>query len=188
VNESTTDVGESQSPNKRSLDCPWCWQRKQILRIIREKFTDDVTSALATYLALTEIASDEQSDQFRTTQLYISGKSGLSPRTTGKHLKVFVELGLIEMTVPALRGPAFFNLNTDAQLFPNDAQPLPNVPQSAASKRQLPTLEQSDDESSKNDSKNRKKKNANARKVFLPSSRLPSARSDGGIEIKPEFG
>ena len=167
-----------ESIGRRSQDCPWCWQRKQILRLIREGFdsTHDVPTAIATYTALTEIASDEQRDQFTTTHSYIAQKAGLSPRTVGDHLRAFSEMGIIEMTVPKLRGPAFFNLNTDAKLFPNDKQPLPSVRQPAVSERQLPTLEQSDDESSKNDSNNKKKK-AGAFKNFSNPSRLPSARS-----------
>jgi hypothetical protein len=180
---------DSQEKSKRSLDCPWCWQRKQILRLIRDSFaaTNDVPTALATYGALTKIASDEQRDQFKTTQVWIAGKAGCSPRTVGDHLAAFVELGIIEMIVPKLRGPAWFNLNTDAKLFPNDTQPLPNVLQPAAEKPPLQTLDESDDESSKNDSIKGKKKKAGASFSKNPS-RLPSARSDGGFEVDPAFG
>ena len=39
-------------------DCPWCWQDKQALRLIRNKFRENPkrkTTCLAIYLCLTEL-------------------------------------------------------------------------------------------------------------------------------------
>ena len=52
---------------------PFCWQSKAVRRAIREAFdaTHNVASALAVYDALTEIASDEESETFATTHAWI---------------------------------------------------------------------------------------------------------------------
>jgi hypothetical protein len=90
----------------------FCWQEKTALRKIREACGNvgDGASTLATYTALTEIASDKQSDNFQSTQEYIAGKACLSLATVKRRLKLLSELGLIEITVPKLRAPGIYRL------------------------------------------------------------------------------
>lgn len=99
-------------PKTRSAnDGPFCWQSKAALRRIREAFdaTNDVDSALATYLALTETASNNQSETFTAAQASLSKASGVGVRTVGKHLKKLALLGLIE-TRPQPLAPSIYTL------------------------------------------------------------------------------
>jgi hypothetical protein len=76
---------------------PFCWQEKHVLRTIRDMFeaTGNVGSALLVYYALTEIASDEQSDTFVTTCAYIGQRAGLSGRTVNRILPTLENLHII---------------------------------------------------------------------------------------------
>lgn len=117
---------------------PFCWQHKDARRRIREAFdrAKTVHSALGIYDALTEIASDKQSEVFETTHAYIAQMSGWSPRTVQDRLDELVEIGLIEIHTPALKAPSTIRL-----LAVTDWQPLLNAPQ-RQKKVALPTLEQ----------------------------------------------
>lgn len=121
---------------------PFCWQHKPALRKIREAFDAEktVASAIVVYVALTEIASDEKSEEFQTTHAWISQKSGVSPRTVQDRLTGLAEIGLVVISTPALKTPSTYRLLnvTDA---PRDKQPLPNAPQ-REKQSALPTLEQ----------------------------------------------
>lgn len=110
---------------------PFCWQEKTALRKIREACGNvgDGASTLATYLALTEIASDKQSDAFQTTQEYIAGKACLSLATVKRRLKLLSELGLIEITVPKLRAPGTYRLLQIAHNKPAVANNEPAIAQ-----------------------------------------------------------
>jgi len=87
---------------------PFCWQSKAALRLIREAFDGEntVPSALAIYVALTEIASDKQSETFQTTHSWIAALSGWSSRTVRARLKALQEIKLIEIITP---DPRFAN-------------------------------------------------------------------------------
>ena len=93
--------GAQRSPG----DGPFCWQTKAALRLIRDYFdaTGNVSTALAVYVALCEIASDEQSAVFDTTTGHIAKYAGLSARTAGPIVTSLAALGLVnikENTVP----------------------------------------------------------------------------------------
>jgi DNA-binding Lrp family transcriptional regulator len=92
--------------------------------LIREAFDADktVASALAVYLALTEIASDEESEVFTTTHAWIAQKCGVSPRTVQDRLNELAEIGLVEIHTPALKSPSTFRLLSVAQPLPNARQ------------------------------------------------------------------
>jgi hypothetical protein len=62
---------------------PWCWCEKAILRLITETFAESnqAASARSLYLAMTELASDQQSDVFTVPGALIAYKAGLSVRT-----------------------------------------------------------------------------------------------------------
>ena len=86
-------------------DGPFCYQTKAALRLIRDYFdaTGNVSTALAVYVALSEIASDEQSDVFDTTTGHIAKYAGLSARTAGPIVTSLAALGLVNIkqnTVP----------------------------------------------------------------------------------------
>lgn len=113
----------------------FCWLQKTILRRIREAFdaTEGTASALVVYLALVEIASDYQRDEFEATHAYISQKSGLARRTVQHRLKILSEIGVISITTPKLKTACTYRLiqlpekrvsgkKADAQPMRNDAQ------------------------------------------------------------------
>lgn len=100
-------------PNRDISDGPWCWQNKAALRAIREGFEEEhgVTSALAVYLALTELASDRASETFQTTHAWIAGMTGLAVRTVQNRIKGLAELGLVTVVTPKLRAPSAYTLH-----------------------------------------------------------------------------
>jgi hypothetical protein len=138
----------STSPARTISDGPFCWQRKAALRKIRESFDAEkaVASAIGAYVALSEIASDEQSETFVTTHAYIALKSGLSPRTIASRLSELAEIGLVEISTPVMKAPSTYRLLPVTQPLQNDKQPLPNVLQ-RTKKASLQASEQSVEES-----------------------------------------
>ncbi len=103
----------STSKTKRSTSAgPWCWQQKKILREIRERHDASNTgaSALLVYFALTEIASDNQSDVFEAAYAYLAIKCGLSPRTVQNRIKDLEEDGFISVETKSLKCPSTFTL------------------------------------------------------------------------------
>ncbi len=149
-----------------AVEPPFCWQSKMALRKIREALDAEkaVASGIGVYVALTEIASDEQKNPFETTHLYIGSKSGFSPRTVQERIQDLVEIGVLDCFVPDRRAPATYtllSLSLDKQPLPDvvnsshhDQQPLPDVVQ-RAKKGPLPSVEESIEKSKKNKAKNR---------------------------------
>ena len=138
---------------------PWCWQPKAALRLVREALDAEnaVASGLLVYFALTEIASDKQSQTFQTTHSFIAMRSGLSPRTVQQRIQDLTDIGVLKCVVPNLRAPATYTLLSNGERKPlpsvtqqmhNDKQPLPSVTQ-RVKKAPLPTLEESPEESGK---------------------------------------
>jgi len=118
-------------PRNLKTSGPWCWQSKGALRLLRDAHdaTNDVTTALAVYVALTECASNEGKDTFTAAHAWIARLSGVSPTTIKRHLKTFAEIGLIAVEAPRLRAPARFHLLSVRQPSPNDGQPSASVSQ-----------------------------------------------------------
>jgi len=112
-------------------DGPFCWQSKAALRRLRDAFdaTNDVSTALAVYIALTEIASNEGVETFTAAHAWIARLSGVGVSTVKKHVKTLAEVGLIAAEVPKLRAPARFTLLSVGQPLPNDSQPMASVSQ-----------------------------------------------------------
>jgi len=77
-------------------DKPWAWFQKAALNKIRSQ-CDDAKSAIAVYLALCEIASDEQSNNFRASMDKIAAKCCLSRRTVFSKLNELEFNGLVEI-------------------------------------------------------------------------------------------
>lgn len=88
---------------------PFCWQGKNALRLICQQ-CDEVSSALATYLALTWISSDSNSDTFTAAHGYIASRAGLSVRTVQARLADLQRIGLITVESPAMKAPCVYRL------------------------------------------------------------------------------
>jgi hypothetical protein len=93
-------------------EAPFCWQARDALKLIRREFSDanTATSALAAYLALTEISSEEGAAVFKASQAELAERSGLKERTIRDRLTELVAAGVIEMSTPKVRAPATFTL------------------------------------------------------------------------------
>jgi hypothetical protein len=133
---------------KRSTkDGPFCWQNKNILRSIRDYFdaTNNVSSALAVYVALTEIASDKQSEVFDRRIGDIAMRAGVSYRTASKVLHRLESLSLIAITRHKVSGtnenaPSTYRLlgfsnncptsgnGTEPKSFPREIEEIPEDP------------------------------------------------------------
>ncbi|MCC6414607.1 MAG: hypothetical protein IT582_01685 [Opitutaceae bacterium] len=59
---------------------------------------------------MSEIASDERSETFVTTQTWIAFIAGVSSRTVFAHLQTFTELGLVHIVTPTMRAPSTYTL------------------------------------------------------------------------------
>ena len=94
------------SQNRSTKDGPFCWQTKKVLRRIRDHFddTNNVSSALAVYLSLTEFASDAKSEVFQRRILEIAARAGVSYKTAGKVLSRLEALSIIAITRNKISG------------------------------------------------------------------------------------
>jgi hypothetical protein len=83
--------------SRTTKDGPFCWQAKESLRAIRDRFdaAHNVASAIAVYVALSEIASNKGCESFEATQGEVAQKSGLSPNTVRKVLAGLKAAGLL---------------------------------------------------------------------------------------------
>jgi hypothetical protein len=81
-------------------DRPWCWQEKAVIRQIRDAWDSKtyLDQALATYLVLTEKASDKQSATFDVSKREIASKSGVSLRRVTTILNELRALGVLHWT------------------------------------------------------------------------------------------
>lgn len=97
---------------RSTRDGPFAWQSKAARRRIRDAFdaAGSVASALSVYDALTEIASNEQSETFRAAHAYVAGLAGVSAPTVKRIFPVLREIGLIHVETPALRAPSVITL------------------------------------------------------------------------------
>jgi DNA-binding Lrp family transcriptional regulator len=94
------------------ITVPFSWQDKRILKLIRRSFDGEnvVATALAAYHGLTEIASDHQQDEFKTTIHHIAHRAGLSQRTTRRRIADLAGAGVITVTTPKLKSPSTYKL------------------------------------------------------------------------------
>jgi len=94
-------------PQSRQLRAsPYCWQHKPALRLIRQAFDKRtfLPDALAVYLCLTELASDEQSESFERTRRQIMERSGVSLRQIDRILPVLVSIDVLHCRQNILPG------------------------------------------------------------------------------------
>jgi len=82
---------------------PFQWQDKNTMRLIREAFQEErgnkLAFAIAVYVCMTEIASNQQSDVFTFTQSKLAEMTGLSLNTVNQIIEVFERLNIVK-TVP----------------------------------------------------------------------------------------
>ena len=78
---------------------PWCWVEKPKLRMISEVFAEGKLGALgaarSVYLAMSEIASDKQSDTFIVATSYIAQRAGVAPKTVHRVIGILKRLGFV---------------------------------------------------------------------------------------------
>jgi hypothetical protein len=84
---------------RRARDEPYCWQHKSVLREITKVFgeSNQAASARSVYLALTELASDYQSERFTVNKALIAHKAGLSVKTVERLLHGLEEANFIRV-------------------------------------------------------------------------------------------
>jgi hypothetical protein len=95
-NESDEIVNEPRG--NPAAEKPYCWQSKKALRTICVSYGDDTRRLpylMSTYLALTEIASDEGRPVFTKTVSEILSKAGGSDRKMRESLGLLERLGLL---------------------------------------------------------------------------------------------
>lgn len=95
--------------NAERRTVPFCWQDKRTLRKIREQCPRYV-SALAVYHALTEVASDKQSDEFTTTHDWLAQLCGYGRRTVLRRLPDLERIGVVQISTPAMKAPCTYRL------------------------------------------------------------------------------
>ena len=87
---------DTPQPRSRTPEPPYCWQSKEALRVIREHLDGDSLCpfALIAYVALTQNASDKESEEFTTLQSYIARLAGgISTKTLQRVLPLLREIG-----------------------------------------------------------------------------------------------
>jgi hypothetical protein len=111
-----------RTPNTRSRtpEPPYCWQNKEARRHIREKMNghESTSSVLSLYAAMTEEASNQESEVFAAGQPYLGELSGLSARSVRRLERLLEEFGVIEIKRPNLRGHHTYKLLAFGQEVP----------------------------------------------------------------------
>jgi len=98
----------NHKPNKGKQ--PFCWLEKPKLLMIDDIFSENtglgnIESARSIYLALAEIASDnERDDRLEISQAAIARRAGLSVSTVKRILPVFARLGLVKIKRNSING------------------------------------------------------------------------------------
>ena len=87
---------------------PFCWLEKRMLRHIAEIFAENragsVVAARSVILALSEIASDKQSDTFAAATSYIAHRAGVTSKTVRRMVKTFKRLGYLRVQPRSEKG------------------------------------------------------------------------------------
>ena len=80
---------------------PFCWLEKRKLRNIAEAFAEgrlgSLAAARSVILALSEIASDKQSDTFTAATSYIAHRAGVTSKTVRRMIKTFKRLRFLRV-------------------------------------------------------------------------------------------
>jgi hypothetical protein len=87
---------------------PWCWLEKKKLRILSDVFGEgrhgSLAAARSVMLALSEIASDRQSETFTASTSYIAQRAGVTSKTVRRMVKTFKKLGFVSVQSRSANG------------------------------------------------------------------------------------
>jgi hypothetical protein len=88
---------------------PFCWIEKQKLRLLEDIYSENTglgsgETARSVYLALAEIASDNQRDKFEVSQAAIARRACVCVSTVKLILSVFNKLGLVKVKPNSTNG------------------------------------------------------------------------------------
>ena len=128
---------------------PYCWLEKPKLRNIGDAFAEGKIGSLAAarsvYLALSEIASDRQSDTFIAATLYIAQRAGVISKTVQRVTKILRRLGFLRMKGRSANG---LKLANEYTLIRGNVSIGPIYPSLGKTKEiTLPTREECTEES-----------------------------------------
>jgi hypothetical protein len=195
MEDATPTPKESQAPYAlrvfgKGTGIAFAWQDKRALNAIRERLDGNSKQpiALAVYLALTEIASDKQSDCFVQQLSWIAGKAGTSIASVKRVLQDVEAIPLVKIDRPKLKGPATYTLLAMAQAEPTIAQSELTIAQDAETASRATIKE------SKNNpiEETEKKVRANARPSPQPDDEwlleLSKDATYAGLDVQREFG
>jgi DNA-binding IclR family transcriptional regulator len=128
---------------------PFCWLEKRKLRNIAEVFAEGKLGSLAAarsvILALSEIASDKQSDTFTAATSYIAHRAGVTSKTVRRMIKTFKRLRFLHVQPRSNNGLKVANEYT--LIRGNAAMSLVYPSLGKARKTDLPTREELSEES-----------------------------------------
>jgi len=83
---------------------PFCWLEKRKLRKIAEVFAEgrlgSLAAARSVILALSEIASDKQSDTFAAATSFVAHRAGVTSKTVRRMIKTFKRLRFLLVAMP----------------------------------------------------------------------------------------
>jgi hypothetical protein len=113
-------------------DGPFCWQSKTALTMIRNAINNEggnTAYAIAVYVAVTELASDEQSETFSRYIANIARRAGVSYRTAAIYLKRLESCGLIGIERRFVEGSKerLSNVYTLRHIVPNPRHSVPRI-------------------------------------------------------------
>lgn len=87
---------------------PFCWLEKEKLRILSQVFGEgkhgSLSAARSVVLALSEIASDKQSETFVASVSYIAQRAGVTSKTVRRMTTTFKKLGFLTMRSRSIAG------------------------------------------------------------------------------------
>lgn len=113
-------------------EAPFCWQEKTALRLIRNSFKpSEAPVAGYVYVALTELASDHQRQDFQIKRMTLAKRVGRSGNVLDSYLNRLADLKLIEKSPMAVDGEyrcmTIRLLPAQAVVEQEDEAPLPAV-------------------------------------------------------------
>jgi hypothetical protein len=127
---------------------PFCWLPKRQLRKIAEVFAEGkigtLVAARSVFLALSEIASDKQSDIFTAATSYIAQRAGVALKTARRMIKIFKQLGFLKVQPRSANG---LKIASEYTLIRSNASMGLIYPSlSKDPETRLPTIEESDEQ------------------------------------------
>ncbi|MCC5805569.1 MAG: hypothetical protein JJU00_04490 [Opitutales bacterium] len=125
----TRKANESAHRERSIKEGYFLWVNKAMMGRIRGYFdgTCRCEGAISIYVALCEIASDEQSETFEAIQGEIGMKAGVSAKTVGRLMPQLEKAGVVSVFERPLKTPKIYTLlSPDQTNCPNDQTNCPN--------------------------------------------------------------